>query len=90
MVTQTETNCEGKAALDGVNVECPGGDLSPTSNVKIAMLKRGLTPEDLARALGISVGYVRHLIGGSMATRKGREKIEGFFGQKFWNAEEQS
>jgi transcriptional regulator with XRE-family HTH domain len=61
------------------------GQINPSAAVKIAMIERGLKPAQLAAELGLSRSYIYQLLSGHTVTEKGRERIEAFFGVKFWN-----
>ena len=54
------------------------------------MFLRGLNYAQLGAKLGIGEVYVRQLINCNHASRKGRARIEKFFGRQFWPQEDRS
>jgi hypothetical protein len=59
--------------------------ISPSAKAKMLMLQRGLRPRDVALGTGLALSYVYRLLSGHEVTKRGRERIEKFFGVPIWS-----
>lgn len=57
---------------------------APLTQVKIALLQRGLTQKRLAALIGYKAGYLRAVICGTAKSPKARKAIERELGISVW------